>query len=57
MTGPKNNHVKQVLGSFFDPDISLGVASDPITSFRVFGCIGIQGRMFTKNHLQLGSTD
>ncbi len=34
MTGPKKNHVKQVLGSFFNPNISLAVFSDPITSFN-----------------------
>ncbi len=40
----KNKHVKHAgPGVFFDPNIGLGVISDPITSFRVLGCIGIQG--------------
>ena len=34
---------------FFDPSISLGVISDPITSFRLFGCIGIMNKMTEDN--------
>ncbi len=48
LLNPNNRSKKIMLNRswvFFDPNISLRVISDPITSFRVFGCIGIQGTM------------